>query len=70
DFKVIGPDNSPKANNYDDTMPSSIKKKTNEVQTYYDSDCSHDNNSEEDVLFSDNDKINDIDMIVSDDEKD
>ncbi|CAG8770823.1 31651_t:CDS:2, partial [Racocetra persica] len=70
DSKVIGPDNSPKANDYDDTMPSSMEKGTNEVQTDYDSDCSHDNDSEEDVSFSDNDKINDIDTMVSDDEED
>ncbi|CAG8568079.1 7095_t:CDS:1, partial [Dentiscutata heterogama] len=29
-FKVIGPDNLPKANDYDDPMPSSIEKETNE----------------------------------------
>ncbi|CAG8652711.1 17634_t:CDS:2, partial [Racocetra fulgida] len=70
DSKVIGPDNSPKANDYDDPMPSSMEKGTNEVQTDYDSDCSHDNDSEEDVSFSDNDKINDIDTMVSDDKED
>ncbi|CAG8750910.1 6928_t:CDS:1, partial [Racocetra fulgida] len=67
DSKVIGPNNSSKANDYDDLMPSSMEKGTNEVQTDYDSDCSHDNNSE-DVSFSDNDKINNIDTMVSDDE--
>ncbi|CAG8727239.1 1645_t:CDS:1, partial [Cetraspora pellucida] len=36
DSKVIGPDNSPKANDYDDLMPSLIEKGTNEVQTDYD----------------------------------
>ncbi|CAG8480255.1 3286_t:CDS:2 [Gigaspora rosea] len=70
DSKVISPDNSPKANDYDDPMPSSMEKGTNEVQTDYDSDCSHDNDSEDDVSFSDNDKINDIDTMVSDDEED
>ncbi|KAF0424752.1 hypothetical protein F8M41_006445 [Gigaspora margarita] len=70
DSKVISPDNSPKANDYDDPMPSSMEKGTNEVQTDYDSDCSHDNDSEEDISFSDNDKINDIDTMVSDDEED
>ncbi|CAG8845788.1 32603_t:CDS:2, partial [Gigaspora margarita] len=56
DSKVICPDNSPKANDYDDPMPSSMKKGTNEVQTDYDSDCS-----------TDNDKINDT-MVSYDDE--
>ncbi|CAG8496694.1 10656_t:CDS:2 [Gigaspora margarita] len=70
DSKVISPDNSPKANDYNDPMPSSIEKGTNEVQTEYNSDCSHDNDSEEDISFSDNDKINDIDTMVSDDEED
>ena len=70
DSKVIGPDNSPKANDYDDPMPSSMEKGTNEVQTDYDSDSSHDNDSDEDVSFSDNDKINDIDTMVSDDDED
>ncbi|CAG8674935.1 1212_t:CDS:2, partial [Dentiscutata erythropus] len=48
----------------DDFVPEELIPKTD-----YDSDCSHDNDSEEDVSFSDNDKINDIDMMVSDDEE-
>ncbi|CAG8777262.1 4048_t:CDS:2, partial [Gigaspora margarita] len=56
DSKVIGPDNSPKANDYNNPMPSSMEKGTNEVQTDYDNDCSHDNDSEENVSFSDNER--------------
>ncbi|CAG8501489.1 4703_t:CDS:2 [Cetraspora pellucida] len=35
---------------FNDPMPSSMEKGTNEVQTDYDSDCSHDNDSEEDQI--------------------
>ncbi|GBB90251.1 hypothetical protein RclHR1_17130003 [Rhizophagus clarus] len=57
DSKGIGLDNSHKANDYDDlyyggpdnSIPSSMEKGINEVQTDNDSDCSHNNDPEEEM---------------------